>query len=175
MLRQIRVRYDALEDRLQLTLTTDAQTHHLLLTRRVWTRARVALQRLLDLSAETPASLPRSVRDSISAAHHQAVASQTAAVREAAPAAGAPADAVLVTGLRLGERKPTAEGGDGAQRSWVLLFALNGRSDLRLVLKDKTLHALVGALLQREDTAGWALPALPARAALLPENKPTLQ
>jgi len=174
MLSQIKVRYDTLEDRLLLSLQMDGRMHHLLLTRRVWKRARLALQGLLDRSAETPASLPRSVRDSISAAHHQAVASQTAAVREAAPAAGAPADAVLVTGLRLGERKPAAEG-DGAQRSWVLLFALNGRPDLRLVLKDKTLHALVGALLQREDTAGWALPALPARAALLPENKPTLQ
>ena len=40
MLRQIKVRYDALEDRLLLSLQVDEQTHHLLLTRRVWTNAR---------------------------------------------------------------------------------------------------------------------------------------
>ena len=114
MLRQIKVRYDTLEDRLQLSLQMDEQTHHLLLTRRVWMRARLALQRLLDLSAETPARLPRSVQDSISAAHHQAVAAQTPAEREPAAAQGTPPDAALVTGLRLGERKAAA--GAAAQR-----------------------------------------------------------
>jgi hypothetical protein len=173
MLRRIKVRYDALEDRLQLTLQTEAQTHHLLLTRRVWTRARQALQRLLDLSAESPASLPRVVRESISAAHHQAVASQTPATREPAPAPGAPAQAVLVTGLRLGRRKMSS--GEPVRRSWVLLFELNDRPDLRLVLDDRTLHALVGALLRREQSTGWSLPALPAQVALVPEDNPTLQ
>ena len=173
MLRQIKVRYDTLEDRLLLSLQMDGQTHHLLLTRRVWKRARLALQRLLDLSAETPSSLPRIVRDSISAAHHQAVASQTPAVREPSLASGTPPEAALVTGLRLGERKAAA--GAKASRRWVLLFELNDRADLRLVLNDKTLHALVGAMLQREESAAWSLPALPVKAALVPENKPTLQ
>jgi hypothetical protein len=173
MLRQIKVRYDALEDRLQLTLQTDPQTHHLLLTRRVWTRARVAFQRLLDLSAETPASLPRSVRESISAAHHQAVAAQTPAAREPVEVPGAPADAALVTEMRLGQRKGAA--GAETQRSWVIEFGLHQRPEVRLVLNDRTLHALVGALLQREETAQWALPALPARSALAPDERTTLQ
>ena len=173
MLRQIKVRYDALEDRLLLTLQMDELVHHLLLTRRIWKRTRLALQRLLDLSAATPASLPRSVRESISAAHHQAVASQTPAAREPAPAVGAPAQAALVTGLHLGERKPST--GAPEQRSWVLLFEVNARPDIRLVLNDRTLHALVAALLQREQSAGWSLPALPAHAALVPSEKPTLQ
>jgi len=173
MLRQIRVRYDALEDRLQLTLTTDAQTHHLLLTRRVWTRARVALQRLLDLSAETPASLPRSVRESISAAHHQALAAQTPSAREPVETLGAPADAALVTEMRLGRRKAAA--GAEAQRAWVIEFGLHQRPEVKLVLNDKTLHALVGALLQREENAQWALPALPARVALAPDERTMLQ
>jgi len=171
MLRQIKVRYDTLEDRLQLSLEMDAQTHHLLLTRRVWVRARQALQRLLDLSAQTPARLPRSVQDSISAAHHQAVAAQTPAERAPAAAQGAPADAALVTELRVGERKVAAE----AAPQWVLLFGLHQQPELRLVVNDKTLHALAGALLQREEAAHWALPALPAKAALAPEGKPTLQ
>lgn len=173
MLHQIKVRYDALEDRLQLTLQTEAQTHHLLLTRRVWTRARLALQRLLDLSAETPASLPRSVRDGISAAHHQAVAAQTPAAREPVEVQGAATDAALVTEMRLGERK--AAPGAAAQRTWVIEFGLHQRPEVRMVINDKTLHALVGALLQREDVAEWALPALPARAALAAQGKPTLQ
>lgn len=173
MLRQIRVRYDTLEDRLLLSLQMDGQVHHLMLTRRVWKRARLALQRLLDLSAATPASLPRSLRDSISAAHHQAMAAQTPAVHEPTPAMGAPPEAALVTGLRLGERK--ARVGAPKGRNWVLWFELQERPDVRLVLSDNMLHALVGALLQREGTAAWSLPTLPARGELLLLDKPTLQ
>lgn len=163
MLRQIKVRYDALEDRLQLTLQTASQAHHLLLTRRVWLRARQALQRLLDRSAEMPANLPSAVRDSLSAGHHQALAAQTPAAHEPVDMLGAAPDAALVTEMRFGERKAAAE--TGAQRSWVIVFGLHQRPELRLVLNDKTLHALVGALLQREDAAQWDLPALPAKAA----------
>jgi hypothetical protein len=65
--------------------------------------------------------------------------------------------------------------GEPVRRSWVLLFELNDRPDLRLVLDDRALHALVGALLRREQSTGWSLPALPAQVALVPENNPTLQ
>jgi hypothetical protein len=173
MLRQIKVRYDPLEDRLQLSLLMDEHTHYLMLTRRVWVRARLGLQRLLDLSAETPAGLPRSTRDSLSAAHHQAVAAQTPAEREPAEAVGAPSGAALVAEIRVGERKAAA--GAGARRAWVICFVLHQQPELRLVLNDKTLHALVSALLQREDTAQWALPALPARAPMAQVGKLTLQ
>ena len=173
MLRQIKVRYDALEDRLQLSLALDAQTHHLLLTRRVWMRARIALQRLLDLSAEAPANLPQAVQRSLSAAHHQAVAAQTPAELEPSAPPGAPADAALVTALQLGQRKASA--GGSRERRWVLQFELHQRPGLTLVLNDKTLHALVGALLQREETTQWGLPALPARAELTSSVGSTLQ
>lgn len=174
MLRQIRVRYDALEDRLQLTLHSETQTHHLLLTRRVWMRARVALQRLLDLSAQLPAHLPQTVRESISAGHHQALAAQTPTANEPVETAGVPADAALVTEIRLGERKQP--GLDAGQRSWVLEFRLHQRSEVRLVINDKTLHALVGALLLREQATDWGLPALPARSAVMTDDvKASLQ
>lgn len=173
MLRQIKVRYDALEDRLLLSLALDAQTHHLLLTRRVWIRARVALQKLLDLSAEAPANLPQTVQRSLSAAHHQAVAAQTPAELERSAPPGAPADAVLVTALQLGQRKATA--GASTPRRWVLQFELHQRPELTLVLQDKTLHALVGALLHREQSTQWGLPALPARDVLATSVGSTLQ
>jgi hypothetical protein len=163
MLRQIRVRYDPLEDRLLLSLEVDGRMHHLLLTRRIWARARQALQKLLDLSAQAPAGLPADLRSSLSAANHQATAALTPTEREPVKTHGAPPDAVLVTGLQLGQRAPKGSGAT-VQRTWMLQFELQGGAGLRLGVNDKTLHALVGALLQREETAQWALPTLPARA-----------
>ena len=82
-------------------------------------------------------------------------------------------DAVLVTGLRMGQRK--SKDGEYPAREWVLMFELHQRPELRLSVGDRTLHALVNGLLQREAAAGWALPPLPVCEALAPEVKPTLQ
>lgn len=164
MLRQIRIRYDPVEDRLLLSLVVDAKTHHLLLTRRVWAVARQALQHLLDLSAEVPDSLPRVVRNNLSAANHQATVALTPTEREPAQSHGAPNGAVLVSGLKFGQRKPPAMDFSGVRRSWILQFDVQGQPSLRLNLNDRTLHALVGGLLQREETAEWCLPPLPALA-----------
>lgn len=174
MLRQIRVRYDPLEDRLLLSFDLDTQAHHLLLTRRVWAQVRQALQQLLDLSAQAPASLPPAQRSSLSAANHQAIAALTPTEREPVKQHGVPPDAVLVTGLQLGQRTPKTPD-PALLRSWILQFELEGRQALRLSVNDKTLHALVGALLQREDTAQWALPPLPARALPASEGAHRLQ
>lgn len=173
MLHQIRVRYDELEDRLQLTLQTQELTHHLLLTRRVWLQVRQLLQQLLDASAMTPAGLPAPVRAGITAAHHHALATQTTARRETDLKLGAPAGAALVTGLRVGRRKTAAAA--QSPPSWLLRFERHEQPELRMTLSDKTLHALISALLQREDTAQWSLPALPAKSALAWQDKPTLQ
>lgn len=173
MSREIKVRYDDLEDRIQVTFWVAGRLHHLLLTRRVWSAARMSMQRMLDLSAEVPASLPRSMRESISAAHHHAVASQTQSAVGPALERGVPEDAVLVTHLRIGQRKRKGEA--DAPADWVLIFKVHGRADLRLVLGDKLMHALVGALMRRELSANWGLPTLPARSALAQGGKPTLQ
>jgi len=173
MLRQIRVRYDPLEDRLLLTLDVDERVYHLLLTRRVWARARQALQQLLDLSAQAPVGLPATLRSSLSAANHHAMAALTPAAREPVAEHGAPSGAVLVTGIRFGERKPHA--GTTARHAWILQFDLHGQPGLRLAVNDKTLHALVGALLQREESARWVLPALPACTAPVLERPQRLQ
>lgn len=173
MLRQIRVRYDPLEDRLLLTFEVGEQAHHLLLTRRVWARTRLALQQLLDLSAQAPVGLPATLRSSLSAANHQAMAALTPAAREAVAAHGAPPGAALVTGIGFGERRPRP--GAAGQSAWILRFDLHGQPGLRLDVNDKTLHALVGVLLQREETARWGLPALPARSAQMAEPTQRLQ
>lgn len=174
MLSQIRVRYDPMEDRLLLSFEVDKRMHHLLLTRRMWARARQALQQLLDLSAQAPTGLPQALRSSLSAANHQATAALTPTGREPVKSLGAPPDAILVTGLQLGQRPPKTPG-PAAQRTWILQFEAAGRSGLRLGVNDRTLHALVGALLQREETAQWALPPLPARVLPSAEGAHRLQ
>ncbi len=174
MLKQIRVRYDPLEDRLLLSLEVDRQIHHLLLTRRIWARARQALQKLLDISAQAPVELPPALRRNLSAANHQATAALTPTEREPVQIHGAPPGAVLVTGLQFGQRTPKTPGAL-AQRTWILQFKVQGGPGLRLSVNDKTLHALVGALLQREETAQWALPPLPARALPTAEGAHRLQ
>ena len=174
MLREIRVRYHPQEDRLLLSFEAEPRTHHLLLTRRFWAQARQSLQQLIDLSAEVPQHLPATQRSSLSAANHQAIAALTSTAREKVKELGVPADALLVTGLKLGQRKlrsPTP----AAQRGWVLQFELAGPAGLRLVVNDTTLHALVSGLLQREETAQWGLPPLPARALPAPQASFRLQ
>ncbi len=174
MLRKIHLRYDQKEDRLLLSLEAEARTHHLLITRRFWGRARQALQQLLDLSADVPQHLPAAQRSSLSAANHQATAALTPTAHEEVKGVGIPADAVLVTGLRLGRQKPR-QPATVAERGWVLHFELAAHAGLRLVVNDKTLHALVSGLLQREEMTQWALPPLPARAMPAPHDSFRLQ
>lgn len=158
MLQNISVRYDPVEDRLllRLTLRVDGQPveHWLHLTRRLCISLRQDLQAMVDLSADLPERLDRGARAVVSAAHHQAVASQVPTRTEAAADAPTPADPpVLVTQVVCGRRR-----GDGR---WVVQFHRRGLAPLALVLSNPTLHALVDALSRRVAVAQWALPALP--------------
>lgn len=159
MLRNVRVRYDQVEDRLILGLTTVsgavASEHLVALTRRLWVDARKDLLTLIEVSASPPQHLEPGVQKMISAAHHQAVAAKTELHHEARPTQPMP-PAQLATGLRCGRRR-----GD---ESWVIVFVLVDKAELTLVVSDKTLHALINALVRCEATTGWGLPPLPLTA-----------
>ena len=168
MLRNIRIRYDPEEDRLILGLAVVehdvAREHTLSVTRRVWLRARQDLQAMLDLSAEAPAQMDPSHRQMLSTAHHQAMAAQVPMHAEAALPQAPLAWPDLVLAVECGRRRD--------DRKWVLTFKLKGKEDLRLVLTDRTMHAMVGGLFRRESVTGWNLPALPAATPQQPPEQP---
>ena len=81
MLTNLRLRFDAVEDRLTLRLTVqqanDALVDHVLhLTRRVCATWRQDLQAMIDLSAQAPPTTAPATKAAISNAHHEAMASQ---------------------------------------------------------------------------------------------------
>ena len=158
MLKQIRVRYDPIEDRLFLHVGLSEPDSDLILalTRRVFATWRQDLQQMIDLSAELPAAVDKGVKAVVSAAHHRALASQSPVRREPATAetlASAAATQCLVTEVRCGRRR--------SDRRWVLTFLTREHEPLRLVLGDKTLHGLVEAVLRRARAAHWDLALLP--------------
>lgn len=168
MLQNISVRYDPIEDRLVLRLALRTpegpQEHGLLLTRRLCAVWRQDLQAMVDLSADLPARLDKTAKAVVSAAHHQAVASQVPVRTEPAPPPEQrPTDAHLVTHITCGRRR-----NDGR---WVVKFDLRQRPPLALVLSTPTLHALVDALSRRVQIAGWALPSI-ASEKQVPDRPP---
>ncbi len=159
MLRSLRIRYDPTQDRLILGLDLErdgvAFRHALSLTRRLWRRARLDLQAMLDLSAAVPAMVDGAARQALSAANHQTMAALTPTRVARSGRSDAPAQQPdLVVGLTCGRRRRDSR--------WALTFKLEGKDDLTLVLGDRGLHAMAGALIDRESATGWDLPALPA-------------
>ncbi len=162
MLENIRVRYDDLQDRLLLQLRMGGAApgeHHLHLTRRVWSRSRLDMQAMLDVSAAAPQQLPAQTRQAVSTAHHQALAAQARTDRNDAPSPPPVQQTQLVTEMQCGRRRT-----DG---KWVLHFKLSDKAELSLILSDVTLHATARALLEQEARAGWGLPELPAAKPVL--------
>ena len=172
MLRQVKVRYDQLEDRLQLTLFTDPQAHHLVLTRRIWIGARLAFQHILERSSEVPKVLPAGLRSHVVASHHYAMSALTPATCKTDSEERVPTEASLVTAIRFGERSATPP---RLGRAWFIRFDRLNRPQLTLALNDKTLHALVSALRQCEVAAQWSLPALSTASTRPAEHRVTLQ
>ena len=157
MLQSLGLHFDAIEDRLLLRLADGALETpgiDLLLTRRVCAALRGELQQLADASAQAPERLDAVAKATVSAIHHQALASQVSMRREPAKAAGPRSPPQLVTGVTCGRRR-----GDG---KWVVRFELRDQPTVTLTLSDQTLHGLIDLLRRQIVNAGWALPAIPA-------------
>lgn len=162
MLKNLRLRYDPVEDRITMRLTMQAAgepalDHWLHLTRRICAAWRQDLQAVLDISAQAPASTAPSTKAAISSAHHEAMASQ-AKVRtepvEQEPEPSTPP--ALVTKVVCGRRRS-----DG---KWVVRFERKELPPLTLQLSSTTLHGLVDALARRVKMAAWGLSPLPHEA-----------
>lgn len=159
MLKNLRLRYDAVEDRITMRLTMQptgeaAVDHSLHLTRRMCAAWRLDLQAALDLSAEAPASTAPSTKAAISNAHHEAMAGQAKVRTEVAEQEPEPdIPPALVTKIVCGRRRDDAK--------WIVRFERRNLPSLTLQLSSTTLHGLVDALARRIKTAAWGLTALP--------------
>lgn len=162
MLTNLRLRFDAVEDRLTLRLTVqqanDNPVDHVLhLTRRVCAIWRQDLQAMIDLSAQAPSATAPATKAAISNAHHEAMASQAKVRTEVVEPEVAPnVTPVLVTRIVCGRRRK-----DG---SWILRFERRDLPALSLQLSPATLHGLADAVARRVSAAGWGLAALPHEA-----------
>ena len=162
MLQKISLRFDPVEDRLELRLVVKSADgtlgdHWLHLTRRVCASWRQDLQAMVDVSAQTPANMNPAAKRAVSAAHHKAMASQvpvrTETVAEVARPSTPPA---LVTKIVCGRRKGDVR--------WTIRFEFRSQPSLSVVLNQTTLHGLVDAVARRVKTAEWGLAALAAEA-----------
>jgi len=158
MLKNLSLRFDALEDRILLRLVSDEGEQQLQLTRRVCARWGQDLQQLVATSAQAPARLDAVAQTNLAAAHHQAMAAQATTYRETAPETPLPAlsPPQLVTGIACGRRHS-----DGR---WLLRFTAQQGRDWTVVLTSETLHGLVDVFRAQVNIAQWALPPMALEA-----------
>ena len=156
MLKNLSLRFDAVEDRLLLRLHLIGaagleSVHALHLTRRLCAAWRGDLQSMLDASAGPPSHLGQSAKAAVSKAHHQAMSAQAVARTEPAPPSDETANETpqLVTAIACGKRVSDSR--------WIVRFTLKNQTSISLVLTAQTLHALVDALSRRVQVAQWAL------------------
>jgi len=159
MIRSIKLRFDPVEDRLLLRLTShDGNSeleHRFHVTRRLCARWCEDLRTMLDIYQGAPAVKPvdrraRKGADTQPASPRPDVAasaSGSAGVPE--HMAGAPSVPTLLTSIRCGRRRS-----DGR---WVIRFAAGSDPAQSLVLTDETLVAIIDALGQQLKSSGWGL------------------
>lgn len=162
MLKNIRIRWDPIEDRLVLRLTSEVDgresDHWLQVTRRVAAGWRRDLDKLVQKSAQVPERFDPHIKATLAASHHQAVAQQAPLRVEPPQTTETQGPTELVTQVRCGQRKTSND--------WVQLFDLRNGATLTLNMTDTTLHGFVKALDNQLSQAGWGIvPAAPEVSA----------
>ncbi len=162
MLHSVKIRFDPLEDRLELVIRVDEDgAYRFHLTRRMTVKLASHLQVLAVWSAEVPASVDPVTRGSITATHHSALAAQASIGTSTPPdkpllvhTGDRP---VLVTDVQCGRRNEDDK--------WLLAFKFGPAETLSLVLQQATLHGIIELLRRKLKDADWGLSLLPERAA----------
>lgn len=158
MLKNIRIRWDPIEDRLILRLTSHIEgkdsDHWLQVTRRVAAGWRQDLEKLVHLSAQVPERFDPYVKATLAASHHQAVAQQAPMRVEPPDVTEVQGPTALVTLVRCGRHNKTQD--------WIQQFDLRTGATLTLNMTDTTLHGFVTALDNQLTQAQWGIvPAAP--------------
>lgn len=159
MLKNIRIRWDPIEDRLILRLTSHVDgkdvDHWLQVTRRVAAGWRRDLGQLADRSAQIPERFDPHVKATLAAGHHHAVAQQAPMRVEPVETTETQGPTELVRQIRCGQRKSSGD--------WVQLFDLCNGATLTLNMTDTTLHGFIKALDNQLAQSQWGIlpPVLP--------------
>ena len=161
MLHSVRVRFDPLEDRLELMIrVADDGAYQFHLTRRMAVKLASQLQILAVWSAAVPDSVDPVTRGNIAASHHTALAAQASFGPSPPPASplvvhtgGRP---MLVADVQCGRRDQ--------DEKWLLAFRYGERETLSLVLQQATLHGIIELLRRKLKEAEWGLTLLPEPA-----------
>lgn len=164
MLDKLTLRYDAIEDRMALTLhvhnPSGPERRVLQLTRRLCATWRADMAAMLQLAQTEPQSIYPARKPP---AQPQPATADPAATASAAPTGTAapdtPVDAapVLVTRITAGRRR--------ADGRWLLKFQLRDRPAFSLTLSDRALQDLMDALQRQLQRVNWALPPVAAAPA----------
>ena len=173
MIRSIKLKFDPVEDRLLLRLTSHdgkselEQRFHV--TRRLCARWCDDLRTMLDIYQGAPAVKPLD-RPARKGAETQPapVGPDAAAPAAAAPpdhTAAPPAGATLLTSIRCGRRRS-----DGR---WVIRFVAGSDPAQSLVLTDETLVAIIEALGHQLKNSGWGLVPVMDRTPVQKHARPS--
>jgi len=170
VIERLKLTYLPAEDRLELCIFAAApnRVHRLHLTRRVTRGWLEQIARIVELSAQPPASAQPEARAAIARLHHEALAAKVTYAKssgdDALQARAAAAPARLVTALSCGRSKQ-----DGR---WILHFSLAPGEAVSLALSAETLHGLVQLLAAQLQSTDWQLdlPVLRAPVARAAEG-----
>ena len=161
MLHSVRIRFDPLEDRLELVIRVDDDgAYRLHLTRRIAVKLASQLQILAGWSAAVPDTVDPVTRGSITASHHTALAAHASI----APAAPSASPLVVHTGERPVLVSDVQCGRRNGDEKWMLAFHYGERETLSLALEQATLHGIIELLRRKLQEAQWGLTLLPEPA-----------
>ncbi len=161
MPRAFGLRYDPTEDRLEAEVESpDGARYRLHLTRRVCAHLAARFDKIVQISAEVPASADAQVRKVIASAHHDALASRVSIGRSEraadCPGARTGDHPALVVGIRCGRRR--------SDQKWVLEFQYRspgrGPDSVSLILSQRALHGVIELFRQTLARTGWDLSLL---------------
>ena len=162
MLHSVRIRFDSLEDRLEVVIRVNEDgAYRFHLTRRMTVKLASQLQILAAWSAAVPESVDPVTRGSIAASHHSALAAQSAFTPSPKPATPLTVHTgerpMLVTDVRCGRRTEDDK--------WLLSFRYAKKETLSLILQQSTLHGIIELLRRQLAEARWGLTLLPEAEA----------